>query len=76
MAERDDAKQPTARPADQNAVKPLSRDPDTSLSTRTMQRYETEDPVIEKKRSDASAMLTLWLLVIAVAALGAFLLTR
>jgi hypothetical protein len=76
MAEGDDAKQPISRPADPNTVKPLTRDPDTSLSTRTMQRYETEDPVIEKKRSDASAMLTLWLLVIAVAALGAYVLTR
>ena len=56
--------------------KPLSRDPETSLSTRTMQRYETEDPVTEKKRSDAPAMLTLWLLVLAVAVLGAVLLTR
>ena len=76
MSEGDDARQPTAHPADQTAVKPLPRDPDTSLSTRTMQRYETEDPSTEKKRSDAPAMLTLWLLVLAVAALGAFLLTR
>ena len=76
MSEGDDARQPIVRPADQNAVKPLSRDPDTSLSTRTMQRYEAEDPDTAKKRSDAPAMLTLWLLVLAVAALGAFLLTR
>jgi hypothetical protein len=76
------AMQPIEKPAGQDEVielvpKPLSRDPDTSLSTRTMHRFEAEEAEADPKRQRAAnAWFGISLFVLAVAAIITVFLLR